>query len=714
MISARLFTRAPLAFGFFLYLIPVDFKPKTRDRWCAESPRKEVAFSMMIVRLLLCLALLLAASSVYTQEAALQMGTPFGESMVLQRGEPIVVWGWDVPGRRIRVAFDGEDASAVADDDGRWEARLGPREAGGPHRMTIRGSETVTFDDVLVGEVWLASGQSNMEWPLRWAEQGLDEAAAADWPDIRFLNVHHKGAAEPALRTETTGWRAVTPETADDNSAVAFYFAREVHAQVGVPVGIIAAPWAGSRIEAWISAESLFAGTERYDRQLVRFERWAGKQQNREAQIEEYKEAVEAWRGVTDGRSFHKDPGDDGLERGWHTPRHDDSSWDTIILPSAWEDYDENNEIDGVVWFRRLVEIPESWSGQRLVVSLGRIDDQDRTYWNGERIGATSSERQRSWDERRVYTIDGDRVEPGPSLLAVRVFDQAFGGGLTGPEKDMWIRPLGGGPKEAIALDGAWRHRTATALEQHPKDPRRNEEHVATIAYNGMIHPLMPLRLRGVLWYQGESNCENDEEYLDLSRRWIDCWRRGFDDPGLPFYLVQLAGFDHDWEGWVEVRAAQWETARRMPNVHIATAIDIGDPSDIHPANKRDVGLRLALLALATEYGRDVVYTGPRARWAVAEEGEVRVAFSHVGSRLVSWSGTVEVRDVEVADTRGEFHPAEAVVSENMLVARNAEVPWPTRIRYAWDDYPHADLYNAEGLPAFPFDLPVVRSDQPR
>lgn len=632
-----------------------------------------------------------------------------GDNMVLQQGRKARVWGWAEPGERVTVTFRGDRAGATADARGRWEVFVGPHKAGGPFELTVAGRNTLTFRNVLVGEVWVCSGQSNMEWSLVNARDGAREAAAADYPFIHLFTVAKKTSAEPLEDLEGR-WVVTTPKEAAQFSAVGYYFGRELHRRLNVPVGLIHTSWGGTPAEAWTGRGALAADPalrpmlDRYERQLTDLPRLR----------REYERAQAEWAS----RFVMQDPGNKGEPRGYARPAHDAAAWKRMRLPQLWES--AGLDVDGVVWFRREVEVPAGWAGRDLTLKLGAIDDFDTTYFNGERVGSTGADTPNAWVALRQYRVPGALVRAGRNTLAVRVFDRVGGGGFVGGE--MTLAPAdakaGGG---GVGLDGEWSYAEEATVPSRPIDfsrqpqpPGPANQNSPTVLYNAMLAPLFPYAIRGAVWYQGESNAGRAQQYRALFPAMIRDWRAAWGVGDFPFYFVQLANWkarpqDSIDSEWAELREAQLFTMRSVRNTGMAVAIDIGDPADIHPRNKLDVGLRLARWALADTYGLKAEKSGPLYESHSVEGGRVRLRFKHAGGLKTRDGAAPAGFHVAGADRR--FVPAEARVEGGEVVVWSRDVPAPVAVRYAWADNPPASLYNSEDLPASPFrtdDWPPV------
>ncbi|HWS89589.1 MAG TPA: sialate O-acetylesterase [Pyrinomonadaceae bacterium] len=632
-----------------------------------------------------------------------------GDNMVLQQGRKVRLWGWAEPGERVTVTFRGEKSAATADARGRWEVFTGPHKAGGPFELTVAGRNTLAFRNVLVGEVWVCSGQSNMEWSLVNAQGGAKEAEAADYPFIRLFTVAKKTSADPLDNVEGR-WVVTTPKEAAQFSAVGYFFGRELHKRLGVPVGLIHTSWGGTPAEAWTSRAALAADPtlkpilERYDKELTDVPRLQ----------REYERAQAEWAS----KYVMADPGNKGEPAGYARPGQDPAGWKRMLLPQLWETV--GLDVDGVVWFRRDVEVPAAWAGKDLTLKLGAIDDFDTTYFNGVRVGSTGTDTPNAWIVARRYRVPGSLVRAGRNTLAVRVFDRVGGGGFGGGE--MSLAPEASAAKEGgVALSGEWFYKEEATVPsrdidwtKQPQPPGAANQNNPTVLYNAMLAPLTPYAVRGAIWYQGESNAGRAHQYRVLFPAMIRDWRAAWGVGDFPFYFVQLANWkarpqDSIDSEWAELREAQTLTLKAAPNTGMAVAIDIGDPDDIHPRNKLDVGLRLARWALADTYGLKLEKSGPLYDTYKVEGDRVRVSFKHAGGLRTRDGGPPAGFYVAGADRK--FVPAEARIEKDAVVVRSKDVPSPVAVRYAWADNPTANLYNADGLPASPFrtdDWPAV------
>lgn len=649
---------------------------------------------------------------------ALSLHPMFTDHMVLQREREVPVWGWAAPGTPLNVTIADQTVRALAGDDGRWMARLAPMPAGGPHELKVAASmgEEIMLSDVLVGEVWIASGQSNMEWPVAWSNDGVAEIAAANWPEIRFITIPHQVSARPLDTVETEGWKACSPMTAGGFSAVAYYFGRDLHKSLDVPIGLVNTSWGGSAMEAWTPLDDMMREPKIMYAQWE-WDKWFGEWGwlyeggARERLLAEWREQTAATGGA------HRDPGRAEFTADWPKPEHTSDEWKQLPVPGPWEK-PALPLVDGVVWMRRDFDLSAEWAGRDLVMRLGQIDDSDITFFNGEEVGRTGPY-PGGHMAKREYQVPARLVREGHNTIAIRIMDEAVTGGLLGPAEDMTlcIKDI---PSQSLSLNDVWFCRVELKRQQNPLVVGDYPHGSPAILYNAMIAPLVPFAMRGAIWYQGESNCARHEEYLDLTARMIGAWRSAWGQGDFPFLAVQLAGFDVDWTGWLEVQEAQAAAANKLANYGVATAADVGDAKDIHPKNKQEVGRRLALVARAQVYGEDVVYSGPVARSARArEDGGVAVEFDHLGGGLLrsvrdeSGQGEIKpesagpVSGFELQDASGAWHAAESAIEGEAVVVKSPGMSSPAAIRYNWKNWPDGNLYNHAGLPAMMFRMKV-------
>jgi len=627
----------------------------------------------------------------------LQLPGLFSDHLVLQRGRPNLIWGWDHPRQTVTLEAEGKPSvSTTARANGMWRLQCPELPAGGPYRIRVNGSSQHILSDVLVGDVWLASGQSNMEFPLASAPQAATEISAADYPNIRLFQVARATATDPQ-RTLAGEWAVCGPDTADAFSAVAYFFAREIYSRMRVPIGILQSSWGGTPIEAWTSDEALRA-VPGYDQHLARL---AELERDAPRLRAEHEARVLAW----EREALPLDPGNTAADRGWASPELVDESWPTLPAPGYWQTH--GLRFNGVLWFRRWVDIPESWAGRDLVLSLGAIDDFDVTYFAGAEVGAHPKGTPNAFRILRRYVIQGSLVRCGRTVVAVRIFDHFGDGGFAGPKSQMYVAPVDQ-ETERLELSGDWHYQVEHEIPLVPGEvwqtfpiPTVPEpEHHPAALYNAMVSPLIPYGLRGALWYQGESSVGRHRRYRDHQVALIRDWRARWGLGQFPFYLVQLAGYRAS-EDWPYLREAQAQSLSE-PATGMAVAFDVGNPLDIHPRNKEDVGHRLALLALARTYGLSVECEGPTLARTAIEGGHATVHFTHA-TGLATHDGSEAVLGFSVASADRRYHAAQARIHGETVVVASPAVPAPQTVRYAWADHTETNLVNAAGLPAVPF-----------
>ncbi|MEW6073492.1 MAG: sialate O-acetylesterase [Planctomycetota bacterium] len=631
--------------------------------------------------------------------ADVRLPSLFSDGMVLQRDSLAPIWGWAAPGERVSLRAGWNERltiQAEAGADGAWSTAVPTGAAGGPYTLRIEGASTIEIRDVLIGEVWLGSGQSNMEWKIQDCARGIEDFAAVraeqNLPRIRLFDVRNAIAMAPVEECAGT-WRACTPESWPELGAVAFYFARELHRELSVPIGVITSDWGGTPAEAWTSRETLASFPE-FAPALARLA--AGGAAERVLAEEQ----AAWWRGVDE-----KTPG----AVGWAAAELDDSEWPAATVPAIWSSEDGLDRFDGVAWYRRTIELPAGWTNRDLVLELGPIDDMDTTWFNGEKVGG--AEVMGFWSQPRSYRVSGRLVRRGANTIAVRVVDTGGHGGFTGAPDQVAVRLAGaeGAPRPggapSLSIAGAWRRKVGASLADLGPFPSTGwfDSSYPTSLYNGMIAPLVPYRLRGVIWYQGESNRERAAQYRTLFPALIADWRGSWEQGELPFYFVQIAPYRYEGDTGeaAELREAQM-LALQVPQTGMAVTMDIGEPGDIHPANKWEVGRRLALWALAQDYGRpDLPFSGPLFRAMAREGARIRLSFDHTFGGLMAQAGPLSHFTIAGADRL--FHRAQAEIEGNEVVVWGEAVGQPVAVRYGWGAADMPNLFNLAGLPASSF-----------
>lgn len=644
----------------------------------------------------------------------------YSDHMVLQRDREIRISGTAEPGGEVSIEFAGEKRTATAGADGVWRALFPAMKAGGPHSMTVSGKNAaLKLEDILIGEVWVCSGQSNMAFTTRSARNAEAElAGAANQPKLRLLSVNRRiSAGKIAPDVETMGWELCTPRSAAGFSAIGYFFGRDLARDLDIPVGMINSTWGGTPIESWISAAGYAdAGLD----DLA--DRAAGLPKTGYAEVLKTRgKALVEWE-----KKFFGDHADAvRAAAGWaKDPLPEPEKWKTVTVPANLSSYGIDR--NGVFWLRKTVNILEELAGKDLDLSLSTIDDCDEVFFNGEKVGATGIDTPQYWSVLRHYPVPGRLVRAGANTVAVRVIDHAFDGGIGGNARNLY---LGTGTTRIPLAGDDWKMRPEFLLEKDfpvrpgaPTDPALY--HPASL-YNAMIAGLQRFPVRGILWYQGEGNTGNAKLYARTFPALIESWRKEWNDPGQIFIFAQLSSLEAnaprhqplpaDFYEKLQPRESNWAALResqssvlRLPNTGMAVTTDVGDPVDIHPTDKQTVARRMRMEALRLAYGRrDLVSSGPQYAGMKVEGNRIRVSFTGTGSGLVARGGAL--RRFAVAGKDGVFRWAKAEIDGDTVVVSSPEVPEPVAVRYAWDNNPiDANLFNREGFPASGF-----RSDRP-
>ncbi len=615
--------------------------------------------------------------------AALPFVNPiFGDNMVMQRGKANTIWGWSQPGDVIQVGIGEHTAQARAENDGRWEVKLLPPDTAGPWTMRISGrSQALEIKNILVGDVWIGGGQSNMALPLKFARDGDAEVKAANEPEIRYFTVSGHAAYRHTDIIQGS-WQVVSPDTADSISAVGYYFARKLHDEVHVPVGLVIDAVGGTPAESWTSAQSL-APLRDFDTELAELKRLA------DSGAPEYGNFVMHW----------YDRYDVGLKGNWKAPDFDDMDWKPVTLPGGFSELGVP-DTPALVWFRKEVTLPDSLPVGRSAIALGSIERMDTVYINGAEVGGSA------WVENpRLYVIPPALLKPGRNVIAVRVLKTKPVGGFLSKPEDLYLK-LGDGAQ--IPLASAWKARLS--VDARPPQPLpmayENWPVMPAVLYEGMLAPIAPIAVRGVIWYQGEQNSDRGYQYRKILPVMIRDWRNLFQQPDLPFYVAGLPAFQPRQatptdDGWADLRESQALTVASVPHTCLAVTIDTGEADNIHPKEKKPVGDRLAACALSGTYGRSIVASGPTLASVDRLPGALRLHFTHADGGLVVKGDTLG--EFSVAGEDGQWAWAEAKIDGDTVVVTASAVPHPLVARYAWQSNPMATLFNGAGFPAAPF-----------
>lgn len=609
----------------------------------------------------------------------------FGDNMVLQRERPITIWGWADPKEKINLQFNTQRRTVTGGKDGKWKVTLNPEAAGGPYQLVVKGKNTVTFNNVLVGDVWICSGQSNMEWPLRLSNNADEEIRQANFPAIRHFKVPNVVAVEPADDLTGGDWKVCSPETAGDFTAVGYFFARHLNHELNIPIGLINTSWGGTHVETWTSREA-FENSDEFKTMIAAMPR-LNLDSIANANANAAKERVANLQG--------KLPDADDNVQTWKEISLDDSTWPTMTVPRLWEGQALGN-IDGIVWYRKAFELSAEEAGKEAGLQVAKIDDHDETYVNGTKVGGI-----KRYSDDRKYSIPAGVLKEGKNVIAIRVEDTGGGGGIYGDAASVKIT-VGG---KVYPLAGTWSYRVEKLVVSAGVGPND----YPTLLFNAMVSPLIPYSIKGVIWYQGESNVGRSFQYRKAFPLMITDWRKHWNQGEFPFYYVQLASFNADGgnsnkgSGWAELREAQTLTLS-VPNTGMAVTTDIGDPHDIHPRNKQDVGKRLAAIALNKTYGKNNVFAGPTYESMKAEGNKAIITFTNIGSGLMAKDKYGYLKGFEIAGADKKFYYAKAFIEDDHVIVYSEKVSSPVAVRFGWaDDATDSNLFNEERFPAVPF-----------
>jgi sialate O-acetylesterase len=610
------------------------------------------------------------------------------DGMVLQRGDSAKIWGWAAVDEEVTITFNGKTYRDTTGTDGKWAVTPSELKAGGPYSMEITGSNRIIIKNILIGEVWVCSGQSNMDLTMaRVEERYTDVIANSNNPAIRRFFVSKRcDFNTPQEDLESGSWESANPQSVRRFTATGYFFAKALYEKYKVPIGLIHASVGGSPAEAWLSEDAL----KEFPTHLETAKKF--KDSDYLNQIANKDKAVsDAWYGLLQ----QKDKGMTEGQKPWFDPTYDASDWATMNVPGYWADGPLGN-VNGVVWFRKEIDFPASMAGKPARLLLGRVVDSDRTYVNGKLVGSVSYQYP-----PRKYDVPENLLKAGKNIIVVRIVNNVGRGGFL-LDKPYQLSAAG----ITIDLKGPWQYKLAATMKPLPSKTFIEWQPLGL--YNGMIAPLLNYIIKGVIWYQGESNTTRPHEYHKLFPALIADWRQQWNQGDFPFLYVQLANYmqvkDQPSESnWAELREAQLKTLA-VPNTAMAVAIDIGEWNDVHPLNKEDVGKRLALGAQKVAYGDEkVVYSGPIYQSMKIEGNKVVLSFAHIGSGLITKDG-VELKHFAIAGANKKFVWAKAKIEGNKVIVWNDDISNPVAVRYAWADNPEgANLYNKEGLPASPF-----------
>ncbi len=627
----------------------------------------------------------------YSAFADVKLPKIFSDNMVLQRNQQIPVWGWANAKEKITVQFDKQTKTIVAGKDGKWMLKLDAESAGGPYQLTIKGKNSIAINNVLVGEVWVCSGQSNMEMPIAgWGKINNyeQEIAAADYPEIRQFLVTKAVSSVPKDDVPGGDWKPCSSATAGDFTAVGYFFARELYKQLHIPIGLINTSWGGTMVETWIS-HGAFEKSDEFKGMIANMS-----QEDLNLQMKQKADALQKTVEKLQGTYSNNINAAQ-----WKDENFDDSHWPKMKLPGLWEAQKMGLEdLDGLVWFRKIIIVDNVDAGKPAILDLGKIDDSDETFVNGVKVGETKNK----YGDNRSYHIAAGILKAGKNVIAVKVEDTGGGGGIYGNASDMKLTIV----DKAQPLDGDW----LFSIERiYSGNNSTGPNSFPTLLYNAMLNPLIPYGIKGAIWYQGETNAGRAYQYRKAFPLMITDWRQHWGEGDFPFYFVQLASFNagngdsEHGSDWAELREAQTMTLS-LPNTGMAVTTDIGEAHDIHPKDKQDVGKRLAAVALANAYAQPKEFSGPVYQSMKTDGNKVTISFSHIGSGLMTKDKYGYIKGFEIAGADKKFHWAKAYISGDNVIVYSDEVANPVAVHYGWaDDALDANLFNKDGFPANSF-----------
>jgi sialate O-acetylesterase len=618
-----------------------------------------------------------------------------GDNMILQRDKDIHLWGWAGPNEKIKLLFMGQEKEVVAESEGQWSIVLSPLQAGGPYEMTFIGENTISLKNIYVGDVWLASGQSNMEFELS-KSQGAKKNIATSYNDqIHLFTVKRKMSFTPETDVVSDGWKICSPGTVKDFSAVAYYFGKELYEKYRIPIGLISSNWGGSTAEAWISKDGLkeFPAFLENANELEKFDNDA---------YRTFKKTVRTWE-----HDFGKiDRGHSKGEKSWVDENLKTDDWATIYQPGNWAKIKNLKGYTGIVWLRKDINVPADFVDDYLELSFGTILWTDSLFFNGTFIATTTG-----FEDQRNYRVPRELVKTGRNVIALRIVGIPQNGGILGAPHEVYAK-MG---DDKVTLAGDWLFKTGPDISNYPFDERFSlfQPEIPdkpTSLYNGMVAPLIPFTIKGVIWYQGEANAkriESAKEYHKLFSALIGDWRAKWQSD-FPFLFVQLAGYQPDHPEpvdyvWAHLREQQYITLS-VKNTGMAVAIDLGEENNIHPKNKEAVGKRLALVAGKIAYKDNVVFSGPTLNKMTIEGNKIRLSFGNMSSGFWIKDKYSYIRGFVIANNDKQFVWAKAYVDgENEIIVHSDKIENPKAVRYNWGNTPDGNLYNTSNLPAVPF-----------
>jgi len=613
--------------------------------------------------------------------ANVRMPLIFSDGMVLQRNKQIPIWGFADANESVEIHFNKQIKKTTADKNGKWTVNLAAEKAGGPFELIVIGKNKITIKNILVGEVWICSGQSNMEFQVFKTMNSEKEISDANYPMIRHFGVAQDLSGTPKDDLKQGKWEEANKENVGNFTAVGYYFARKLYSELKIPIGIINTSWGGTNVETWTSREA-FEKSDEFKSMIANVPTV-----DINAIFETYKKSVLDNLKKVQGFDVSMEN-----EEQFKNANFQDKNWPEIKVPSLWENQQIGN-IDGIVWMRKTIVLTAEQAKKQAVLHLAKVDDEDKTYVNGVEVGTNNL-----WDAKRIYQIPANVLKEGTNVIAVRITDYSGGGGIYGDPEDLKIDFK----DSNLPLEGHWKFNVIKVrIEVSPNS-------YPSLLYNAMVNPLVPYAMQGVLWYQGEANVWRAKQYKKAFPLMINDWRTKFKQGNFPFYFVQLSTFDefggNSQKGsrWAELREAQSETLK-LPNTGMAVTTDIGNAKDIHPTNKQDIGLRLAAIAMNDIYGKKQIHSGPTYKSQEIKGNQIILTFDNIGSGL-STPNNDELKGFEIAGADKVFHSAKAIIKDNKVIVSSDHVQNPVAVHYGWaDDDTVINLFNKEKFPASQF-----------
>ncbi len=613
-------------------------------------------------------------------QAQISIASIFSDNMVLQRNISIPVWGWAKANEKVEVTFHNQKKTTKADKTGKWSIHLDNEIAGGPYILYIKGKNIIEIKNVLVGEVWICSGQSNMEWTVGQSDDANNEIAKANYPNIRHIKIPKEINSTPNQILNNVKWSVCSSGTVSDFTGIGYFYAKKLQEKLHIPIGLINASWGGTNIETWISREGFESRNDTSDgKQTELFKEMIGQMPKvnlnalldlKMVAAQNRIEALQKTKFTTENIPLYKEL------------NYNDTSWLDLQQPGVWEEQ-SLGDFDGVVWLRKHFILNKEDLNATNLLEIPAIDDNDETYVNGIKIGETNG-----WDAKRNYQIPSEILKVGDNIIAIRVVDNGGGGGIYGKAEVLKLKV---GTKE-IPLNGTWKFQVETIKNTI------NENEFPSLCYNAMISPLIPFAFKGVIWYQGESNATRAFQYNKVFPLLIKDWRAKW-NTNFPFYFVQLATFktkgnSNEGCSWAELREAQ-TTTLQITNTAMVVTTDIGNPNSIHPTNKQEVGKRLATIAFNNVYDKKMICGGPTFASFENKEGKAIITFDSIGSGLKTTNNDEFIYGFEVAADDHVFYTANAFIKEDKVIVTCDKVANPFAIRFGWiGDASNCNLFN--------------------